>query len=186
MLKLNGTNKRPRLARSRDLWVFALTPREAWPNCFVRHIGALKRGLVTGCAFLFPRGNPMTDIKITLSQDDDIYAANPDTEGRFMSSHGVLYYPLHVMPRNAQVGCWVYFIFQDKLTARARSTAFISGNDLDLELYTYRDVKMDSAPAYLKCTEIERATKPISTTGGFQGFRYVKPTEKQAFEDAFN
>jgi hypothetical protein len=139
-----------------------------------------------GQRLFIPRGNPMTDIKITLSQDDDIYTADPDTEGRFMDSRGPLCYPLHVMPRQAQVGCWVYFIFKNKLAARARSTAFISGNDLDSELYTYRDVEMDPAPAYVRCTKMELATKPISTTGGFQGFQYVKPGEQQAFENTFN
>jgi hypothetical protein len=127
----------------------------------------------------------MTDIKIILSQDDDIYAANPDTEGRFMDSCGPLYYPLHVMPRQTQAGCWVYFIFQNKLVARAQADAFSTSSDLKNNLYTYRDAEMDSAPAYVECSKMERATRPISTPGGFQGFRYVKPEEQQAFEGAF-
>lgn len=127
----------------------------------------------------------MTDIKITLSQDDDIYAADPSTEASFMSSHGPLYYPLPTKPRQAEEGCWVYFIFRNKLVARARAVAFTRGTNIKSSLYTYRNVQQSPASTEVQCSKIELATKPIPTPGGFQGFRYVKAEEQQAFEDAF-
>jgi hypothetical protein len=128
----------------------------------------------------------MRDIKLTLSQDDSTYAADPNIEAQFMQmqSDGLLYYPLHTMPRQTRAGCLVYFIYDDHIAARAEAVDFVDGSQLPSPLYTYQGKGLPQPPAYVACKNLELVKKALLHRG-FQGFRYVKPEEVQAFEDAF-
>lgn len=52
----------------------------------------------------------MPDIKLTLSKDTSMRSPNVDEEARWLEKEGALYYQLQGQPKEAQAGCWVYFL----------------------------------------------------------------------------
>lgn len=127
----------------------------------------------------------MADIKLTLSKNTKKRSPDIESEAKWLKKEGVLYYELHAKPRQASPGCWVYFIRDGKLLARAKASDFLWMERDDLggsytgELTAHDGWRVEVKPP------LKIASHPIPH-GSFQGFRYVKPEENDAFEQAFN
>lgn len=67
------------------------------------------------------------DIKITLSKDPKKRAPDIKSEAQRFDTkkEGALYYELHKKPRHTSAGCWVYFIRDGELVARAKASDFL-------------------------------------------------------------
>jgi hypothetical protein len=124
----------------------------------------------------------MRDIKLTLSTDPRLRAPSIQDEAQRMKREGNLWYPLHVRPKYAGAGCWVYFIRDGELVARARAEEIKECHEETLYSYTGKPMELDGW--HVRCNNVELATKPISHLG-FQGFRYVTSDDQKLFENAF-
>jgi hypothetical protein len=125
----------------------------------------------------------MAHIKLTLNKDDPIYARDIGKEADWMSQEGKLWYALHTRPKSAHPGCWVYFILDGQLRARAKAINFVETSKE--EEYSYSGHKHQRKKWTVECSSpMEPAILPISHQG-FQGFRYVTLDEEGAFEKAF-
>lgn len=126
----------------------------------------------------------MADIKLTLSADPAKRSPNIEAEARWLKSKGAIYYQLQSKPLNASAGCWVYFIRDGQVVARAKAKDFrfmkakeLGGN--------YTGFPQNRAGWRVKCVPpMEIAARPIPHKG-FQGFRYVSDEERVHFEGAF-
>ncbi|MFO0889886.1 MAG: hypothetical protein U0790_12185 [Isosphaeraceae bacterium] len=131
----------------------------------------------------------MADIKLPLSSDPRRRSQTIQEEKEWMESEGPIYHNLgRGKPQNFWKGCWVYFIKNGQVAGRSRAERVKPLEELlsDPELYTYTG---EESPAKLKshhvvCESMEIASHPIPHEG-FQGFRYVRPEERRAFENAF-
>jgi len=127
----------------------------------------------------------MADIKLTLSKDPKKRAPDIESEARWLQKEGHLYYELQTQPLRASAGCWVYFVRNGKLMARARASDFRRmtkdelGGSFTGELAHHDGWRVEIKPP------MQIAIRPISHAG-FQGFRYVRPDEVAAFKRAFD
>ena len=125
------------------------------------------------------------DIKITLSKYPKKRAPDIKSEAQRLKKKGTLYYELHKKPRHASAGCWVYFIRDGELVARAKASDFLwmkkeeLGGSFTGELPEHDGWRVEVQ------TPMQIATQPIAHKG-FQGFRYVRLEERVAFEQAFD
>jgi hypothetical protein len=123
----------------------------------------------------------MNDIKLTLSKDPRKRSPDITSEAQWLMKVGSLNYELNKKPRHASAGCWVYFIRDSKLVARASARFFvwISKDELGVS-FTGELTDQDGWRVEIK-PPMQIASRPISHSG-FQGFRYVRQDERAAFE----
>jgi hypothetical protein len=131
----------------------------------------------------------MADIKLTLSQNSRLRSRSIKEEAQWMEEEGPIYYNLgRNKPLHAEEGCWVYFIRAGRLAGRARADRIGKLRDLhpNLELVSYTGEEQPVGPEswQVACRKMEIASHPVPHEG-FQGFRYVRPEEQKAFENAF-
>lgn len=125
----------------------------------------------------------MSDIKLTLSKKSK-RAPSIEEEARWMEEEGPLFYPLGAnRPRAAQPGCWVYFIRDRQLVARAHADKFVLF-DKATELHSYSGMLEQGTGWHVQCSRMELA-RVRPPAGGFQGFWYVRGQEQSEFESAF-
>jgi hypothetical protein len=126
----------------------------------------------------------MADIKITLSADKNIFAADINKEIQFLHAEGSLWYPLtaKVKPKNVFPGDWVYFILKGRLVGRAPIDALEAPQPEVLKTYKKRDIVM--ARWGVRTSRIEKPIRDVAANG-FQSFRYLTPTESHTFPSAF-
>lgn len=130
----------------------------------------------------------MLDIKLTLSQDTIFHASDADVEARWQKQEGHLSYPLPQKPLRASAGCWVYFIHDGQLVARAKAIDFVTASEIKTMYpnhYSFTGQPAKVGKWNVICTEMELAKKDDVAHQGFQGFRYVKPEEQALLESAF-
>lgn len=100
-----------------------------------------------------------------------------------MKQEGPLYYPLgRNRPLHAKAGCWVYFVRDGAVVARAKVDRIL--RQPAGVLYTYTGAVRNSDGWHVECSAMELAKKRIPHPG-FQGFRYVTADEQSVFEAAF-
>jgi hypothetical protein len=127
----------------------------------------------------------MADIKLTLSKDTKKRSPDVKSEARWLKKMGLLYYELHTKPLRASAGCWVYFIRDGKLMARAKARDFRKmtkdelGGSFTGELADHDGWRVGIKPP------MHIASRPVPHRG-FQGFRYVRPDERAVFARAFD
>jgi len=102
-----------------------------------------------------------------------------------MIREGSLRYPLgRYRPKQADPGCWVYFLRGGKLAARARADDFVNSPTDELDTYTGEDYR--AATWDVVCSEmIVLPCQNRIPMKGFQSFRYVTEEEQADFERAF-
>jgi hypothetical protein len=124
----------------------------------------------------------MADIKLTLSANPTMRSPSIAEEARWLEDEGPIYYQLHAKPRRAAAGCWVYFIRQGSLVARAKAQDFCR---MEEELFSYTGVPSSKASWSVQVIPpMELASHPIPHAG-FQGFQYVRPEDQANFDNAF-
>lgn len=123
------------------------------------------------------------DIKITLDSHSKKRSPTIEAEARWMLEHGSLWYPLHAEPKRVHPGCWVFFVRDGRMVARARADRFVQRREL-ARTSSYAGHRQVPASWNVECSSMQVATHPI-THAGFQGFRYVKTEERQEFGAAF-
>jgi hypothetical protein len=127
------------------------------------------------------RGGRGLDIKLTLSRNAKIRAPDIAAEARWLKKEGELFYPLHAKPAFASTPCWVYFIHDGRLVARA--CGFVA--NVSKPLYNYSGEPVRATRWRMRCVPpMQLSSRPISHPG-FQGFRYIRPQEHGIFEGAF-
>jgi len=126
----------------------------------------------------------MRDIKITLSRDPKLRSPDVFEEARWLQDSGAIYYQLSTMPKYAKAGCFVYFIRNGQLVARAVADDFLR-MEVDELGGSYTGVPTTKGGIRVKVMPpMEIAVTPIDHKG-FQGYHYVKEEERQAFQGAF-
>ncbi len=124
----------------------------------------------------------MADIKVTLSADPEKRTESIIQEAKWLEKEGALWYPLQGRPKKADPGCWVYFIREGELAARAKSESFDPPSGEQMYGFKGKPEKRDTWK--VRVSKMELAKKHLSYKG-FQGFRYVTNEEKEKFEKAF-
>lgn len=124
----------------------------------------------------------MRDIKLTLAKDPAMRSPNVEAEAKWMEEEGAIYYQLPSQPKEAQAGCFVYFVRDSQLVARAKANDFLY-MEADEVGASYTGVKATRGCWRVEVVPpMEIAKRPIV----HQGFRYVQGDEKASFERAFN
>ena len=127
----------------------------------------------------------MRDIKLTLSKNPAMRSPNVEAEANWLKEEGAIYYQLPSQPREAHAGCFVYFIRDGQLVARAKANDFLYMEAEELG-GSYTGVPTTRGGWRVEVVPpMEIAKRPI-VHQGFQGFRYVEEDEKGSFERAFN
>lgn len=129
----------------------------------------------------------MRDIKLTLSQDKRRRSQTVEDEAAWVNRTRDIKYAIPTRPREAQAGCWVYFIRAGLLVARAKADEFIrlpTGEHLE----SYTGVKEEKGGWHVVISSMEVLPKSKRLPHDphfFQGYHYVRAHEKTTFERAF-
>ena len=124
----------------------------------------------------------MKDIVITMSTKKK-HAPSIEDEKQWMDDTGGLCYPLSKgKPQHCVAGCWVYIIRGGKLGARGIAKDFHPPTSEKVVFFSGEETVSSSWKIFIH--KIDIATSPIKVRG-FQGFRYLRESDKSRFEDAF-
>jgi hypothetical protein len=129
----------------------------------------------------------MRDIKLTLSQDKKRRSPTVEDEAEWVNLEKEIFYPLQACPREAQVGCRVYFIRAGQLVARAKADEF-RHLPVGENRKSYTGVSEEKGGWHVLCSSMDVLPKHkrlLHEPPFFQGFRYVTPTEQASFERVF-
>ncbi len=127
----------------------------------------------------------MDDIMVTLSADPQLRSPNIEKEAEWAKREGSLYYPLGAnRPLRSSSGCWIYFIREGKMVARARIEGFFEWEELPKPLFTYTGERESRRRWWVKYGGFALAKRSISHKG-FQGFRYIARNERAKFARSF-
>ncbi len=126
----------------------------------------------------------MTDIKLTLRKDPSRRAPNIEAEAKWIAECGPIYYSLQVRPARVDEGCWVYFIRDGNLVARARADQFRPRNGVeDRSTFTGAEAPSNAGVWEVACSNMELPARPMPHRG-FQRFRYVTDEATTSYADA--
>jgi len=129
-------------------------------------------------------GKGMVDIKLTLSSNPTMRSPSIEEEAQWLEKEGALYYQLQAKPIRASDGCWVYFIRNSQLVARAKAGDFrwMAKEELG---GSYAGVLPGKGSWRVKVIPpMELTSYPIPHLG-VQGFHYIRLEEQADFENAF-
>jgi predicted HNH restriction endonuclease len=90
-----------------------------------------------------------------------------------------------LLPSHAKPGCWVYFIRQGLVAARAKVQGFVHRKKITQSLRTYSGQRARPAEWNVKCSSMHMPKTRVLHRS-FQGFQYVTAEEAKTFRRAFD